>query len=105
LAAFKGKNIWGFGAAAKATVMLNYAGIDDSMITAIADDTPAKQGKFIPGTGIQVRSAEEWLKEQPDITCIFAWNYADTIISRYSEQYRGKFITSLPVNEVTVARA
>jgi len=107
LSAYKGKTIWGFGAAAKATVMLNYCGIDESVITAIADDTPAKQGKFIPGTGIQVRSTEDWLKAQPDVTCIFAWNYAETIMSRYVDKYTGKFITSLPLeqSEAMVARA
>ena len=90
----KGKTVWGFGAAAKATVILNYAGIDDSLIAAIADDTPAKQGKFVPGTGIQVRSTEEWLKAQPDVTCIFTWNYARAIMDRYYPEYTGAFISS-----------
>lgn len=89
----EGKRVWGFGAAAKATVMLNYAGIDSSLIEKIADDTPAKQSKFIPGTGIQIASSSEWLAAQPDYTCIFAWNYADTICNRYASVYSGRFFT------------
>lgn len=89
-----GKTIWGFGAAAKATVFMNYAGIDSTLIDAIADDTPAKQGKYIPGTGVQVRSTKEWLEAKPDYTCIFVWNYAHMIAHKFRLSYKGKFITS-----------
>lgn len=89
-----GKTIWGFGAAAKATVFMNYARIDDTLIDAVADDTPAKQGKYIPGTGVQVRSSKEWLEAQPDYTCIFVWNYAHVIARKFCTSYKGKFITS-----------
>lgn len=94
----QGNTIWGFGAAAKATVVLNYAGIDSSLLTAVADDTPAKQDKFIPGTGIQVKSTQEWLETQPENTCIFVWNYAQEIMTRYWETYKGKWIPSLRTN-------
>ena len=87
-----GKTVWGFGASAKTTVFMNFAGIDSTLITAVADDTPAKQGKYIPGTGVQVRSSKEWLESAPDYTCIFVWNYAQTIIQRYS-RYMGQFFT------------
>lgn len=90
----EGKSVWGFGAAAKATVFLNYAKIDKSLITAIADGTPAKQGKYIPGTGIQVVNPDSWLREAPDITCIFTWNYANVISNKYYRRYNGEFITS-----------
>jgi len=90
--------VWGFGAAAKATVMMNYCGITSDLIEAIADPTPAKLGKFIPGTGVEIKHPTEWLDAQPDYTCIFAWNYADVIKARYAKDYKGKFFTpySLP---------
>jgi SAM-dependent methyltransferase len=88
----EGKIVWGFGAAAKTTVFMNYAGIDSRLIQAVADDTPAKQGKYIPGTGVQVRTSAEWLKAQPDYTLIFIWNYAPKIIQRYSSEYKGRFL-------------
>ena len=93
-----GKTIWGLGAAAKATVFMNFAGIDDSLIDAVADDTPAKQGRYIPGTKVQVRSSEEWLKAAPDYTVIFTWNYAQVIAQKFQFKYYGELITSfMPV--------
>ena len=89
-----GRSVWGFGAAAKATVFLNYAGIDQELIEAVADDTPVKQYKFIPGTGIPIRSTQDWIKSQPQHTCIFTWNYANYIAHKYALTYKGNFFTS-----------
>jgi len=91
----EGKRVWGFGAAAKTTVMLNYAAVNSHLIEAVADDTPAKQEKYIPGTGVQVRSTQEWLAAQPDYTCIFTWNYAQVIAHKFATTYKGKFFTSM----------
>jgi SAM-dependent methyltransferase len=88
-----GKRIWGFGAAAKATVMMNYCNITGGLVDAIADDAPAKIGKYIPGTGIEIRHPDAWLEAQPEYTCIFAWNYADLIRKRYAKSYQGTFFT------------
>ena len=87
------KKVWGFGAAAKATMMLNFCNIGDDLIPMIADSTPAKIGKFIPGTGQRIVSPDDWLREQPEWTCIFAWNYEEEIRSKYQGKYKGTFFT------------
>jgi C-methyltransferase C-terminal domain len=89
----KGDRVWGFGAAAKATVMLNFCNIGDDLIPMIADSTPAKIGKFIPGTGQRIVSPDDWLREQPEYTCIFAWNYEEEIRRKYEGKYKGTFFT------------
>lgn len=91
----QGKRVWGFGAAAKTTVFLNYAGIKEDLLEAVADDTPAKQRKYIPGTAIQVRSSKEWLDAQPEYTCTFTWNYAHVIAHKFKNSYKGRFFTSM----------
>jgi hypothetical protein len=96
------KLVWGYGAAAKATIMLNYCGIDQTLISAIADTTPAKVGKYIPGTGIQIQTPQDWLDAAPDYTCIFAWNYEDAIRARYPE-YKGQFFTPYALPEIGVS--
>jgi hypothetical protein len=88
-----GKRIWGFGAAAKATVMMNYCNITGGLVDAVADDAAAKIRKYIPGTGIEIRHPDAWLEAQPEYTCIFAWNYADLIRERYAKSYQGTFFT------------
>jgi len=85
--------VWGFGAAAKATVMLNWCSVSSELLPCIADSTPAKIGKFIPGTGQRIVSPDDWLAEQPEYTCIFAWNYEEEIRKKYEGKYKGTFFT------------
>jgi hypothetical protein len=90
------KRIAGFGAAAKGCVFLNSVGIDDSMIEFIVDDTPFKQGKFVPGTGIEVVSRERLYQEKIDYIVILAHNFKDYIIESLKGSYDGEFIVMFP---------
>jgi hypothetical protein len=92
----EGKTIWGFGAAAKGCVFLNSCEINDSMIPYIIDDTPFKQGKFVPGTGIEVVSRIALKASQPDYILILAHNFKDYIIESLKDEYHGKFIIMFP---------
>lgn len=83
----------GFGASAKATILLNVCGITGEQMEYIADDTPTKQGKFVPGTGIKIIRTAEWLERQPKHTMILCWNFAQELSYRYSKHYQGKFCT------------
>jgi SAM-dependent methyltransferase len=83
----------GFGAAAKATILLNVCEVTSEHMEYIADETPTKQGKYIPGTGIKVVPLQEWLEKQPRQTMIFAWNFAQEIAHKYRQSYKGKFCT------------
>lgn len=82
LKASRGKKIAGYGAAAKANTFLNYMGATDKTLPFIADVTPAKQGKFMPGSRIPI-VGEDRLKEfDADYVIIFPWNFKDEIITR-----------------------
>jgi SAM-dependent methyltransferase len=87
------KRTAGFGAAAKATIFLNVCGITREQIPFVADDTPAKQGKFIPGTGIPIVPIADWLKSDCGQTLILCWNFAQHVAHEYSKTYHGKFFT------------
>lgn len=93
----KGYKIAGFGAAAKGCVYLNAAKIDFNQIEYIIDDTFIKQGKFIPGTGIEVVSREKLKTNPVDYILILAHNFSDYIIKllKYNG-YKGKFIIFIP---------
>jgi len=95
----KGKTIACFGAAAKGCVFLNTCGIDYNTIDYIVDDTPFKQDKYVPGTGIQIldRMALGDLRRKPiDYLLILAHNFKDYIINSLKGQYTGKFIVMFP---------
>ena len=73
--------IYGYGASAKATVVTNFTGIDNHTVMAIADKSPLKQGKFIPGSGIPIITPDRLSGFNPDVIVIFSWNLKDEIIN------------------------
>ena len=85
-----------FGAAAKGCVFLNSCGINYNHIKFIIDDTPFKQGKFVPGTGIEVVPRSRLNNEKIDYILILAHNFKDYIIKSLIGQYDGKFIVMFP---------
>jgi SAM-dependent methyltransferase len=94
----QGRRIAGYGAAAKATVLLNALGVGAETIEFVADRNPHKQGRLIPGTGIPIVPAEQLLSERPDDTVLFSWNFADEVLAQQSE-YRargGRFVIPIP---------
>src|SRR6266571_8417767 len=97
-----GKKIVGYGAPAKATILLNYCSIDRSILDFVIDTTPFKQGKFIPGVRIPIMHPDEFRKAKPDYALLLAWNFKDEILEKEREflQSGGKFIVPFPEPEV-----
>lgn len=97
-----GKNIAGYGAAAKANTLLSYCGINTDIIEYIADKNPLKQGLYTPGTHIPVVPVEEIIRTSPDYLVILAWNFADEIMKQQKEFHDkgGKFIIPLPTPRI-----
>jgi len=92
-----GSNIIGFGAAAKGCIFLNSANIDHTILDVVIDDTDLKQNKFIPGTGIQIKSREYLKNNKVDYILILAHNFKDVIIeSLRNDGYTGNFIILFP---------
>ena len=91
-----GKKIACFGAAAKGCVFLNSCGIDYRIIDFIIDDTPFKQGKFVPGTGLEVVNRDVLKTNNIDYILILAHNFKDYIIESLKDEYSGKFIVMFP---------
>ena len=96
-----------FGAAAKGCVYLNALKATSGSLCAdsyVVDDTPSKQGKFVPGTGMKVVSRSYLLEDEPDNLIILAHNFSSFIIkSLRNEGYKGRIIVMLPeiyINEV-----
>jgi hypothetical protein len=96
----QGAKIAGFGAAAKGCVFLNSCDIDDDMIQFVIDDTPFKQGKYVPGTGIKVVSRNVLPQFSPDYILILAHNFKDYIINSLKGQYDGKYIVMFPDTKI-----
>ena len=93
-----GKKIAAFGAAAKGNVFLNYCGIGADSIDFVVDDTPAKQGKFLPGSHIPVVPATEIINKKPDVMVILPWNLSSEISKKLksNEKWQGELVTFIP---------
>jgi len=52
----------------------------EQFISYAVDDSPLKQGKFVPGTKIPIKNSEFWRADNPAATLVGAYNFADDII-------------------------
>jgi len=75
--------IIGYGSPAKATTSLNYYGVSNQ-IDFIIEDNQLKQGKFLPGVKIPIKSKKE-VKKKADHMIVLAWNFFDEIKKGNSE--------------------
>ncbi len=92
-------SIVGYGAAAKGNTFLNYVGA--TKLPFVADTTPAKIGKFLPGSLIPIVDEKTLLAYDPEWILVLAWNWKTEIIVRLRDLgYKGKFLTCIPRLEV-----
>jgi len=93
-----GKKVAGYGAAAKASTLLNYAGVRPDLLAFIADMAPSKQTKFLPGCHMPVVPPSELAEFKPDWVVVFAWNIAQEIMEtqNHVKEWGGRFIVFIP---------
>ena len=95
------KRIFGYGAPAKSSTMINSVGLNNNSVELIIEDSPLKQGLFTPGSHIPITGPEILEEETPDYLMIFAWNYADEIIKKVEEKY-SKMNYIIPMPELRI---
>ena len=97
-----GKRVVGYGAAAKGNTLLNYAGVKADLLAWVADASPHKQGKFLPGSRIPVVAPERLAEEQPDYVLVLPWNLLREVSEQQAgiREWGGRFVIAVP--ELTV---
>lgn len=98
----KGKAIWGYGASTKGNTLLQWFGLDNTLIDAIAERSPAKFGLKTIGTNIPIKSEEEMRKAQPDYLLVLPWHFIKEFKQREVEYLKkgGKLIVPCPKFEI-----
>jgi SAM-dependent methyltransferase len=97
-----GKHIVAYGAAAKGNTLLNYCGIGTDFIDYVADRSPTKQGKLLPGTRIPIRTPERIRETRPDYVLVLPWNIKDEVAKQLSfvRSWGGRLVVPIPEVEV-----
>ena len=92
-------SVIGYGASARSSTMLNYAGLDSSVIDYVIDKNPLKHNRYTPGTDIPIISFEEGKMHFSKCASILllAWNFENEIVEELrANGYEGVIIVPLP---------
>ncbi len=94
----EGKIVVGYGAAAKANTLMNFAGVRSDLLSFVVDKNPDKQDKFLPGSRIPIVSESELKATQPDYVVVFPWNLLNEVEEQlsYIRQWGGQFVVVVP---------
>jgi len=77
----RGEKIIGIGAATKGNTLLNYCGLDHTLLDFVTDASPLKQGKFTPGSNIPIKSDAD-ISPEIRYGLILPWNIADFLVGK-----------------------
>jgi SAM-dependent methyltransferase len=94
----KGKKIWAYGASTKGNTLLQWWGIDHTLVDGIAERQPMKYGLETVGSNIPITSDEDMRAAKPDYLLVLPWHFIESFARREREflDRGGKFIVPCP---------
>ena len=92
----EGKCVYAYGASTKGNVILQYYGLDRTLVQGAADRNPAKWGKYTL-TDIPIFSEEKGRKNA-DVFLVLPYGFIDEFVRRESDwlEKGGEFVVPLP---------
>jgi hypothetical protein len=98
----KGKKIWAYGASTKGNTLLQWYGIDNTLLDGIAERSEPKFGLKTAGTNIPITSEDDMRKAKPDYLLVLPWHFIDMFVTREQAFLKGggAFIVPCPKFEV-----
>jgi hypothetical protein len=97
-----GKRILGYGASTKGNVVLQFCGLTEKDIPAIAEVNADKFGCYTPGSHIPIVPEAEARAMKPDYLLVLPWHFKEGIVRREKEFLArgGKMIFPFPEIEI-----
>lgn len=92
------KRVAAYGAAAKGNTLLNFCGVRSDLLAFVADASPHKQGRYLPGARIPVVDEAHLRAARPDFVVILPWNLRTEITAQlaYIREWGGHFAFAVP---------
>jgi NDP-4-keto-2,6-dideoxyhexose 3-C-methyltransferase len=94
----RGKKVYVYGASTKGNTLLQYFGLDRTLIAGAAERNRDKWGTVTVGTHIPIVSEEEARAARPDYFLILPWHFLEEFRQREKAFLLagGKFIVPMP---------
>ncbi len=94
----QGKKIYVYGASTKGNTVLQYFGLDHTLITAAAERNPDKWGHWTVGTHIPIVSEAEARAAKPEFFLVVPWHFLEEFMAREHPYLTagGRFIVPFP---------
>lgn len=80
-----GRRVHAYGASARAVSFFSLAGVHAGLIASIADASPAKQGRRMPGTDVPIVAPEEVIAADPDDVLLTLPDLLDEVCKQYPQ--------------------
>jgi hypothetical protein len=77
--------VYGYGAASRVPALFSIAGVDRRLMRAVADASPAKQGRRIPGTDVVIISPDQLIAADPDRVLLTLPDLYQEVQARYPQ--------------------
>ena len=77
---------------------MNYCGVGTDFLDYTVDESPHKQGSFLPGTRMPIHAPADAAATRPDYVFILPWNLKDEIMDQmaFIASWGGRFVTAIP---------
>lgn len=94
----RGQRVYVMGASTKGNTLLQYFGLDSTLIDKAAEVNPDKWGLRTVATNIPIASEAECLADHPDYFLVLPWHFITDFVNRNQEYLNrgGRFIVPLP---------
>lgn len=80
-----GRTVYGYSASSRAVALLRLAGADRSLLAGVADASPAKQGRRMPGTDIPIISPQQLMQAAPDDVLLTVPDILDEVTQQFPQ--------------------
>ncbi|MEU2254906.1 methyltransferase domain-containing protein [Nocardia xishanensis] len=93
--AARGLRVYAYGAASRAVALFSLAGAHRGLITGVADASPGKHGRRMPGTDIPIVSPGELVAARPDLVLLTLPDLLAEVQATYPE-LDGRWVVDAP---------